>query len=293
MTRCGICERDPTKDQCVTLCLHTCVCVCVCVCVCAKGRLQVLQPNPRLAEITLSEGQTTGMWKSKERKTSSRIPRAPGRSKQFYLTPFTSTLYTDISRLTPIKDQLPPHVDFNHIKIVLAMLKFKYGVAGDGVLESSQSESDASASLTVSPVGRSSESFRIFGWTLQNRSSGFPCCTSLGVVSAFCASCGNKQPLNTGSQYKWTRPSTNCVLKSDSRFSHPFRRTSLRVWRRAKIADRLNSVEWPGSAKSGKPLTYCWDKCTCSARRMTKIRKHWFRTGANWAKWSITWLITT
>ncbi len=56
---------------------------------------------------------------------------------------------------------------------------------------------------------------------------------------------------------------------------------------------KLPIVEWPGSAKSGKPLTYCWDRCTCSTRRMTKIRKHWFRTSANWAKWSITWLITT
>ena len=34
----------------------------------------------------------------------------------------------DISRLTPIKDQVPDYIEFNHIKIVIAILQRRYGM---------------------------------------------------------------------------------------------------------------------------------------------------------------------
>ena len=41
---------------------------------------------------------------------------------------------SDISRLTPIKDQLPDHVDFNQIKMVIAILQRRFGLK-DNTLE--------------------------------------------------------------------------------------------------------------------------------------------------------------
>ena len=38
-------------------------------------------------------------------------------------------LILDVSRLTPIKEQLPDYVEFNHIKVVVAILKRKYGMS--------------------------------------------------------------------------------------------------------------------------------------------------------------------
>ena len=36
--------------------------------------------------------------------------------------------FADISRLTPIKEQLPDYIEFNHIKVVIAVLQNKYGM---------------------------------------------------------------------------------------------------------------------------------------------------------------------
>jgi hypothetical protein len=43
---------------------------------------------------------------------------------------FKLLFFSDISRLTPIKEQLPEHVSFDHIKLVLAIMKKMYGLAG-------------------------------------------------------------------------------------------------------------------------------------------------------------------
>ena len=40
----------------------------------------------------------------------------------------------DISRLTPIKDQLPDDIEFNHIKIVIAILKRRFGISAEMTL---------------------------------------------------------------------------------------------------------------------------------------------------------------
>ncbi|XP_013772432.1 uncharacterized protein LOC106457546 [Limulus polyphemus] len=49
---------------------------------------------------------------------------------------------SDISRLTPIKDQLPDIVEFNHIKIVIAILKCRFGVT-DAILDVPQTKVDS------------------------------------------------------------------------------------------------------------------------------------------------------
>lgn len=64
-------------------------------------------------------------------------------------------LFTDISRLTPIKEQLPDYVEFNHIKLVMAMLQRRYGMT-DTHLHDNQ-ESDTPSTPTPSSVGHSSK----------------------------------------------------------------------------------------------------------------------------------------
>ena len=58
--------------------------------------------------------------------------------------------HPDISRLTKIKDALPDYIEYNHIKIVIAVLVQKYGQTvlptGERLLEGSQ-ETDSQGPL--------------------------------------------------------------------------------------------------------------------------------------------------
>ena len=53
--------------------------------------------------------------------------------------------FEDISRLTKIKDTLPDYIEYNHIKVVIALLVQKYGQTvlptGEIVVEGSQETS--------------------------------------------------------------------------------------------------------------------------------------------------------
>jgi len=62
----------------------------------------------------------------------------------------TKIVYTfsDISRLSPIKEQLPEHVDFNHIKIVIAILQYQFGVRGDCLENNDNSMLRSQSSVT-------------------------------------------------------------------------------------------------------------------------------------------------
>ncbi|KAK2148107.1 hypothetical protein LSH36_515g01056 [Paralvinella palmiformis] len=55
---------------------------------------------------------------------------------------------SDISRLSPIKEQLPEHVDFNHIKIVIAILQYQFGVRGDCLENNDNSMLRSQSSVT-------------------------------------------------------------------------------------------------------------------------------------------------
>ncbi|KAL5007810.1 hypothetical protein ScPMuIL_016616 [Solemya velum] len=66
-------------------------------------------------------------------------------------------IQSDISRLTKIKDHLPMYIEYNHIKVVIALLTLKYGQrvlqTGELVLREpgSHSESSSEAVSSVSP----------------------------------------------------------------------------------------------------------------------------------------------
>ncbi|ELU04337.1 hypothetical protein CAPTEDRAFT_214721 [Capitella teleta] len=62
---------------------------------------------------------------------------------------------SDISRLTPIKDQLPDHVQFHHIKVVIAILQRRYG-SPEGASVIPLGSADKSASVTMATTSRSS-----------------------------------------------------------------------------------------------------------------------------------------
>lgn len=50
---------------------------------------------------------------------------------------------SDISRLTPIKEQLPDYIEFNHIKLVIAVLQWRYGMTDTHLHNESESQDAA------------------------------------------------------------------------------------------------------------------------------------------------------
>jgi hypothetical protein len=65
------------------------------------------------------------------------------------------TCITDITRLTKIKDVLPDYIEYNHIKIVIALLVRQYGqiVNSEGaiiLLDSQSSQDNGQIDLTDS-----------------------------------------------------------------------------------------------------------------------------------------------
>ena len=64
-------------------------------------------------------------------------------------------LQPDISRMTKIKDALPDYIEYNHIKIVIAVMVQKYGQTvlptGERVLEGSQ-ETDSQGHDSQGPL---------------------------------------------------------------------------------------------------------------------------------------------
>ncbi|CAN7995034.1 unnamed protein product [Ixodes hexagonus] len=76
------------------------------------------------------------------------------------------TLGGDVGRLTPIKDLCPDHVEFSHIKVVLAYLQAKYGLNNSRIslpdaAAANSSDAAANGSPTAETCGHSSVSAKL------------------------------------------------------------------------------------------------------------------------------------
>ena len=77
----------------------------------------------------------------------------------------TAYFGSDISRFTPIKQQLPDYISFDHIKIVLSILKKQYGLTNSTILadntlqDMGQPTTNQNGASVSSPANQRSQSF--------------------------------------------------------------------------------------------------------------------------------------
>lgn len=87
------------------------------------------------------------------------------------VTGAVATLNGDISRLTPIKELCPEHVEFSHIKVVLGYLQAKYGIENSRLnLPKSLTPSTSSLKMASDNRGPAKENAADEGYAAQPKS---------------------------------------------------------------------------------------------------------------------------